>query len=206
VAGEATRRDHADPPVNAVLAAGGRALLEVVPQPHDLRLGRRAVEHAQIEVGSDLPGEVERRQAPGHLLDTGRVEPWFQQDAAERVHVVAGCTSAKQPCLQEGGPPAHEGVVHQVARLREAFDEEPGEVGLEARAVGHLVQRVAGALSGGPELPDVARQDEPLAEDILDTRRDRASRAAGGGKHHRPELPVGAGPSRCRRVVWHVVA
>jgi len=143
---EASRRHHADPAVNSVIATGRLAPLKVLAQPNDLALGPRAEEHAQVDLRASVTGEVERAEPLCDLLQERQIEPRLQQYAAERVHVVAGCTSAKEPCLQEGGPPAHERVVHQVSRLGEARDEEPGQLGLEAGAIGHLVQGMAGPL------------------------------------------------------------
>ena len=52
------------------------------------------------------------------------------------------------------GAAAHEGIIDDIARLREALDKKARQLRLEARAVADLVQRMRLPLTGGPEFVD----------------------------------------------------
>lgn len=60
---------------------------------------------------------------------------------AERIGIVSDHIATQQGGFDRSCPSSHEWVVDNVPWLREAIDEKPGKLWLEARPVGDLVKR-----------------------------------------------------------------
>ena len=99
-------------------------------------------------------GEVDLPEPLGDLFEARRAEPGPRQDDAQGVDVAAEGHAAQQRGFQDGGAAAHERVIDDLAGLRQALDEEAGQLRLEAGAIGNLVERAGLALFGRPEFVD----------------------------------------------------
>jgi len=129
---------------------------QVRPQRDDLRERVGVIEHRQIEVGTG--GDLrDLHDASADLFDRRRIEPRPRQDLRQRIDVVGDHATPQQRRFQRSRAASAEGVVNDIARIRQPLDEETRHLRLEARAIGDLVQRMCVALLGGPELVDVDR-------------------------------------------------
>ena len=126
---------------------------------------------------------------------------------AERVDVAPGWRPAEQCRFQHRDAPAHERVVHRIAGLRKALDEEPRELGLETGAIGDLVQRLRRALATGPELVDEVVDGERAGADVRKCLPDSRGLAVPGEmSQERAERDESGLRGRRRRVIEEGVA
>ena len=150
VSGQPVDRDHPDPGIDGVIF--GRVCAQMRAQRTDLPKCPGMVEGEEIVGSIRGPRPVDGGEAGADGVQRRRTKPRLDEDAAERVDVVAEGRPAEQGGLEDGRAAAHEGVVDHVAWFRQTLDEEPRQLRLEAGAVGNLVQRMGGALAAGPEL------------------------------------------------------
>ena len=87
MAGQAVHGHHADPAVDAVEGAVAFTFEQVVPERRDRVERRGMVEHLQVVRRPHRPIEIDRLQAPTHVVDGRRAQPRLEQHGAERVDV-----------------------------------------------------------------------------------------------------------------------
>ena len=164
--GQPVHGDHPDPAVDAVQAPGRFPLDQVGAQPADLV--ERAFVKEHVEAVGPVRGRVQRQpREPGFDLRLRRrVQPRFDQDAGNRIDVVAQGVASQQHRFEQRRAAPHERVEDDVAGIRQPGDEEPRQLRLEAGAVGNLVQGMRRALLRRPEL---VREDRNAAA-CLDVR------------------------------------
>jgi len=126
------------------------------------------VEHGEVEVDLHGPVPLQLGEPRLDLPDSGWVEARPQEDTGQGVHVVPEGHTAMEGRLQQRRASSHEGVVDDIARLGPALDEEPGQLRLEARPVGDLVERVRLPLGRRPVLADESRNLAASDGDGLD--------------------------------------
>ena len=146
-----------------------------------------------------VPGHL--AQPPGHLCQRRRCEAGTGQQDRERVDIVAGGSAPHQRGLHGRRAPTHERIVHGLARLGQAVDEELGELRLEAGPITDLVQVVRPALPGGPEL--VAQVRNPRLVHLLRRGAERREAPYGVQEAVRRGHKAGGVGGRCGR--GHVV-
>ena len=158
VPGEAIDRHHAYPRIHAIQYALRLALQQPAPQPFNRRQRARVIKGEQIFAFKIL--KIVPRyfcKAFLNIGQSGRVQARGAEQARERVDVIAKRRAPKPRGFNGRGAAPHEGVVDGVARFCQAFDEEGGQLRLEAGAVADFVQPHGLALARGPELARDAR-------------------------------------------------
>src|ERR1039457_4036040 len=94
---------------------------------------------------------IDGRQTLLDLANRRGFKPRARHADAQRVGVAAAGDPPKQGSLYDGCAPPHEWVIDNLAGRGQAFDEEAGQLRLEAGPVGNLVQAVCSPLLRRPE-------------------------------------------------------
>lgn len=155
MAGEAVAADHAQPGINTVKSSFEGPACEPFLPSLDFRERAGVEKDIQFLVKSFGGREVHLVQTAFYFPEVGWEEARFDKDAGEGIAVIADDVQAVETGFQQGGAASGEGVVNGSARGSLAFKEKGRELGLEAGAVGNLVQRMSCALAGGPEFAPV---------------------------------------------------
>jgi hypothetical protein len=150
--GKAVGRHHAYPAVDAVLGAAARAAIEVLAQAQQLVLGIRMKEHREIDVAARAHSELERAQPLVDVGDARQLQPRKGQDHRQRIDVVDDDVAPAQRSLHRRRAAPAEGVIDDIALLRQPLDEIGRQLRLEAGAVRDLVYGARLALPAGPQL------------------------------------------------------
>src|SRR4051812_6402911 len=87
-----------------------------------------------------------------HLFQRWRVQSRLGQHPAQRIDIATIGNAPEQGGFNGRCAAACEGIINDVARLGETFDEEARQLWLETSAIGDFMQPAGGALLRGPEL------------------------------------------------------
>ena len=107
--------------------------------------------------------EIDLLEALSNVFEVRRTEPCPRQDDAQGVDVATEGHPAQQRRFQDGRAAAHEGIIDDLAGLRQALDEEARQLRFEASPIGNLLERTGLALFGCPELVDERGDSTRLA-------------------------------------------
>ncbi len=90
-------------------------------------------------------------------LQAGRGEPRLEEHPAQWIDICSAGHSAVERGFQQSRSAAHKGVVNQVPGRAQSLDEKSWKLGLEAGAVGDLMQRMSVSLLRSPKFVYVNR-------------------------------------------------
>lgn len=155
MAGEAVATDHAQPGINTVKSPFEDPACKPILPSQDFGEGAGVEKDIQFLVKSFGGREAHLVQTAFYFPEVGWEEPGFDEDAGEGIAVIADDVQAVETGFQQGGAASGEGVVNGSASGSFSFKEKGRELGLEAGAVGNLVQRMSCTLAGGPEFAPV---------------------------------------------------
>ena len=140
MAGETVEREQANPVVHGVKGVGGVTRKKILLEASNRAQSVGVKEDQQVLGEFAGLGEVNLPETPGDAFQARRAEAGAGQDNTEGIDVAAVRHAPQQRGFQHAGAAAHERVIDDLARLCEALDEEAGQLGLKAGAVGNLVQ------------------------------------------------------------------
>ncbi len=116
----------------------------------------RVVGHQRVFAPDISACPVDRFQRFHDILEHDRREAWTGERNRQRIDIVSIGATSHERDLRGCRSAPHEWIMDNIACLRQSFDEEPGQLRLEAGSIRNLVSRTRLTLAGGPEFVDEA--------------------------------------------------